>query len=314
MQMKYFLSLCLALSGIMTCHAQSDDAVADTVKLGEIIVKGTKVVRKTDRVTVYPSAMQKQNSPSAYSLLKKLPLSDLHVDDVNNTISINSLIGTVEMRINDTKATPADLLSLDMKAIQTVEYITSPGVKYGKGVGRVVNIVTRNATSGYNIGAEAFLPFTTLAEIWNAHGKVNGKWGELSADYHGSYRDEKRTFTNEHGTYLMADGTTTRFSRTQRERRTKVWNHGIQMRHSLVKPQRFILQTTLGMDMARTPNYKSLTDVTKNGQTYIQLDENTKKSLSPTRTTTRSVTSAAMSTCTLARCHSHCLPTTASAI
>ena len=51
-----------------------------------------------------------------------LPLPYVKVDDVNETIAVTSdLLGSVQVRINDVVATPADIQSLQPKEVEKVE-------------------------------------------------------------------------------------------------------------------------------------------------------------------------------------------------
>ena len=92
-----------------------------------------------------------------------LSLPQVKVDDINESISpTNSLIGSVQVRINDVEASVADLRSLQPNEVEKVECIDRPGVRYGEDVGMVINIITRPIEKGYVVARlSSFTPRRT---------------------------------------------------------------------------------------------------------------------------------------------------------
>ena len=96
-----------------------------------------------DGQTIYPTRQQLESSTNGYSLLSKLTLPHLRIDPVMHTITALSNLGNVQVRINGIMASKEDLLALDMKAVQHIDYIDNPGVRYGEGIAYVVNIIVK---------------------------------------------------------------------------------------------------------------------------------------------------------------------------
>lgn len=143
------------------------DAPKDSVQLAEVVVQGAKVISRTDGKLIFPSEEMIRSASSGYSLLKMLSLPNVKVDDVNESISpTNSLIGSVQVRINDVEASVADLRSLQPNEVEKVECIDRPGVRYGEDVGMVINIITRPIEKGYVVGGGAtWLPKSDYARV-----------------------------------------------------------------------------------------------------------------------------------------------------
>lgn len=281
--MKKALILFLLSSLSTVGLAQSGESEADTLHLKEVVVKGSRVVNRADGIVVYPSAEQTSSSTSAYSLLRKLPLEGIRVDEVNNTISMNSMIGAVEVRVNGRKATPSELQSLDVASVKSVEYIKSPGVRYGEDVARVLDIKTRRSVGGVYVGAYAMSAVTAKNGRWGAFGKVNGGWGELSLDYSGGASRFDGTRITEEGVYQMADGSGVSVSRADRERVSQSNNHDLQLRYSLVTEGGNVFQTTLGTGFSRVPKYYNVYDVTKStGTSYTVTNDDVQNNITPT--------------------------------
>ena len=160
----------------------------DSVQLEEVVIKGARVVNRTDGKLIFPSEEMTKSASSGYTLLKMLPLPNVKVDDINETVSAaNSLMGNVQVRINDVEATTADMQSLQPKEVEKVELIDRPGVRYGENVGIVLNIITRKITSGYVVGASGTLVPKADMVKGNAYTKLNNGNNELSLNYSGYY-------------------------------------------------------------------------------------------------------------------------------
>ena len=117
------------------------------VELQEVTVQGSKVVQRVDGQTIHPTRQQLESSTNGYSLLSKLTLPHLRVDPVMHSVTALSNLGSVQVRINDIAASKEDLLALDIKAVQHIDYIDNPGVRYGEGVAYVINIIGKVAGS-----------------------------------------------------------------------------------------------------------------------------------------------------------------------
>ena len=103
------------------------DAPNDSVQLEEVVVRGARVVNRTDGKLIFPSEEMTKSATSGYNLLKMLPLPNVKVDDINESITAaNSLIGAVKVRINDVEASTADIQSLQPREVEKVEFIGSP--------------------------------------------------------------------------------------------------------------------------------------------------------------------------------------------
>ena len=184
------------------------DAPNDSVQLEEVVVRGARVVNRTDGKLIFPSEEMTKSAPSGYNLLKMLPLPNVKVDDINESITAaNSLIGAVQVRINDVEASTADIQSLQPREVEKVEFIDRPGVRYGEGVGIVINIITRKVTTGYVIGASGTLVPKADMVKGNAYTKLNSGNNELSLNYSGYYSHSNGMSTVENADYLMSDNT-----------------------------------------------------------------------------------------------------------
>ena len=222
--MKRFL-FCMMLMATMTAQAQE-------VTLDEVVVSSARTVQLADRQVIYPTRQQLEHSHSGYSLLQKLSLPHIRIDEASHTITALSSKG-VEVRINDRKASTNELLSLDVKAVERIEFIDNPGVRYGEGLDYVINIIVRQATSGYVIGTDLANTLTSVSGSENVFGKVNFGLSELGASYTLNYLNSRGESFTEQAHYLMPDGTTLDVNRHSESIRQRSLSHTFQLSYSL---------------------------------------------------------------------------------
>ena len=137
----------LILSTFVAFCSAAAMAQEPSTTMSEVTVKAARTVQKADGMWVYPTRQQLENSTDGYSLLAKLALPRIRVDEALSSITALTNLGSVQVRINDVVATREDLLALDMRGVQRVEYIDNPGLRYGEGIAYVINIKVRKPDS-----------------------------------------------------------------------------------------------------------------------------------------------------------------------
>lgn len=176
--------------------------------LDEVNVTASSTVKRVDRQIVFPSEQQLKQSASGYDLLSKLMLSDLQVNPIQNKISTIEG-GNVETRINDIKATNAQISSLRPTDVIRIEYIDNPGIRYADtNVKAVVNYIVKRQTSGINGGIQGMNAATTGFGNDNVYLKANIGRSEFGLDYYLSYRDYDDRYGEGFDHFEMPDGTT----------------------------------------------------------------------------------------------------------
>ena len=151
--MKRLITLSFILSSTFCAYAQD---VEKTITLDEVTVKAAKVVNKADGMIIYPTDAQKQASNNGYSILEKLTLANLRIDNISHSITAIDNRGGVQIRINGIVVGKPDMLALNPKDISKIDFINNPGVRYGDGIAYVIDIVTRR--NGADIPLARTLP------------------------------------------------------------------------------------------------------------------------------------------------------------
>ena len=150
--MKRFLLMMTAVCSL-TAAAQDTEK---SVTLDEVTVKGARTIQKVDGQWIYPTKQQIEHSANGYSLLSKLTLPHIRVDEAQNAITALTNLGTVQVRINDVIASREDLQTLDMQGVDHIEFVDNPGVRYGKGIAYIIDIKVKKPVSGYVVGTQLY--------------------------------------------------------------------------------------------------------------------------------------------------------------
>ena len=120
------LFLMVALAAVVAAEAQE-------VELQEVTVRGARTVQQPDGRWIYPSKEELAHSTDGYSLLAKLALPHIRVDEALHTVTALSSTGSVQVRIHDVEASREELLALALPGEERIACIERPGVRYGAG-------------------------------------------------------------------------------------------------------------------------------------------------------------------------------------
>lgn len=210
------------------------------------------VVSRSDGMLYMPSERQKESSPNGYSLLGKLYMPMIHIDEVKH--SVGSVDGKgVQLRLNGSLATMADLLGLDPKLVRNVEFVNNPGLRYGDDIGYVINIRTRRADEGYAIGTD----LTNAINSWYGDDMVFARWNhknsEIGLTYDFGYNDSHHTRYSETADYLLGDNTHYIIHREDSARRDRNFHNNIQLKYNLADSASYAFQATLRTDFRHCP-------------------------------------------------------------
>ena len=114
------------------------------ITLGEVTVKAAKVVNKSDGMIIYPTDAQKQASNNGYSILEKLTLANLRIDNINHTVTAIDNRGGVQLRVNGIVAGKQEMLALNPKDIYFFRQITPRQSVTANAVGTYISTQTSN--------------------------------------------------------------------------------------------------------------------------------------------------------------------------
>ena len=277
MKKLLFLLVLLSLSSF-TAVAQDDDK---TVTLDEVTVTSAKVISKPDGQMLYPTVAQKSASNNGYSLLQKLSLPNLRIDNVAHSISAIDGRGGVQLRINGIVVGKEEMLALDPKLINKIDFIDNPGVRYGEDVAYVVNIITRRDDFGYTLGADVTLTLTSWQGDATVYGKWNHKKSEFTVSYDYSGYKLKGTRVTELAEYTLNDGGIHTIERDDVETLRKAHSHDMKLTYNLADSTARVFQASFSESLNKTPGNYSIKDIIDGTKRYGSTSKENGNSHSP---------------------------------
>lgn len=276
--MKRLATISIILTSAFCAYAQNVDK---TVTLDEVTVKAAKVVNKPDGMLVYPTDAQKQASNNGYSILEKLTLANIRIDNINHTITAIDNRGSVQLRVNGIVVGKQEMLALNPKDIAKIDFINNPGVRYDESIGYVIDIVTRRSESGYTIGTDVTSALTTLQGDGSVYGKWNRGKSEWSLSYDVSGYKNKGEKSKQLSQYTLTDGSIYTIERNDVESLSKAISHDTKLTYNWSDSTATVFQTSLSGAFNNTPDNYNIKDITDGSRQYQATSREHNKSLSP---------------------------------
>lgn len=276
--MKRLVTLSIILSSTFCAYAQD---VEKTITLDEVTVKVAKVVNKADGMIIYPTDAQKQASNNGYSILEKLTLANLRVDNISHSITAIDNRGGVQIRINGIVVGKQEMLALNPKDITKIDFINNPGVRYGDGIAYVIDIVTRRNESGYTIGTDLASALTTLQGDGMVYGKWNKGKSEWSLSYGVSGYKTKGSKSKQLAEYTLTDGSIYTIERNDVESLRKSISHDAKLTYNWADSTATVFQASLSGAFNNAPDNYTVKDITDGTRQYRATSRAKDKSLSP---------------------------------
>ena len=252
----WMLLLCFLALPVGAQNEKGNSETAKSVEMKEVTVEAARVTKKLDGMLIVPSDAQREAATDGYSLLGKLSLPRIRVDEVMRTIVPLTNNGSVQLRLNGTLASKEDLLALDPKLVKNIDFINNPGVRYGDGIGYVIDIRTKRNTTGYVLGADLSNAVTTLNGDNTVYAKLNHKNSELALTFNSSYNDHRGFRSSETADYTLNNGSHYLVSRNQTAGRSRRFGNQFELKYSLADSATYVFQASLSTEGSNTPgNY-----------------------------------------------------------
>lgn len=275
---KTATALIIIASNTLTASAQEADSI---VTIKDVEVKAARIVNKIDGMLIYPSEAQKEASNTGYSILRRLGLPNIRIDDVNYSISAIDSRGSVQVRINGIIAGRPEMLSLNPKYIIRIEFIDNPGVRYGDGIAYVINIITKRKENGYTAGTDLTQTVTTKKGDYDIYGKLHNGKSELSLNYGFGFKDFRGSRTEETADYHLNDGSIKRITRNDFDSRSMNSSNYIKLTYNMADSTDRVFQVSLNGNFNKTPGNFNKKNITEEQETYTATGKYKSKSWSP---------------------------------
>lgn len=252
------------------------------VKLSGVTIEATRVIQKPDGQLIFPSKTQRNSSTNGYSLLAKLSLPRIRINETMHTITALNNNGDVQIRINGVIATKTELINMNPKLVKNIEFIDNPGVRYGENVGYVLNIRTAKSKQGGAIGIDLNNALTTKSSDNTAFVKFNRGNSELSFSYSFNYQDFKGSRTKEEANYQLSNNTSYYIERNDLSSRNRTVRNGLQLKYNLADSAlSYVFQASLSNDFNHSLNNDKTYQMFTPEGNFLSESRNSERSFSP---------------------------------
>ena len=244
-------------------------------------MKATRVVTRNDGYIYFPSAKVKEAATNGYSLLGRIGIPHIRIDEIRHTITALNNLGSVQLQLNGAKASQTEIISLDPKTILRIHFIDNPGLRYGEDIAYVINIVTHRTQTGYSLGTDLTNAVTTYSghnTVYTNITRQNSEWG-LNYDF--GYQDARGGQSEEQADYLLNNGTHNIISRTSQDTRMREFNNTVQLKYSLTDSLNNIFQARLSNTFSHSPTDLTHILVDDGTSSYLSLQKNYALSFNP---------------------------------
>ena len=289
--MRNLFLLCVFTFYSVTTRAQNDSIPAKNIPLPtpadsaltlqEVHVKAARVVTQNDGYIYFPSAKVKEAATNGYSLLGRIGLPHIRIDEIRHTITALNNLGSVQLQLNGAITTQTEIISLDPKTILRIHFIDNPGLRYGEDIAYVINIVTQRTQMGYSLGTDLTNAVTTYSghnTVYTNITRQNSEWG-LNYDF--GYQDARGGQSEEQADYLLNNGTHNIISRTSQDTRMREFNNTVQLKYSLTDSLNNIFQARLSNTFSHSPTDLTHILVDDGTSSYLSLQKNYALSFNP---------------------------------
>lgn len=165
--------------------------------LSEVIVEEKYITYDGDKIITRPTATQVKHSHNIFSLLSQQPFPGMFVDDVNRSIRV--LNGSPIIVIDGIKRSSKDLMGIDPKNVESIEYSNNVPMKYlDSGSTGIIYIQLKQRKDGGTFYSSVNASPTTGYINGDAGVSYNQGRSEFTFDYSAQWRDyDKRKVDTE---------------------------------------------------------------------------------------------------------------------
>ena len=160
-----------------------------------------------------PSQELRSHSSNGLDLLSQMTLPGIYVDQVQKTISNTMGTGSVIVKINNVEASLEQLQTIAPTQIKSIKMFNVPSLKYGAGVGFVIDVKTKRNDSGFASGLNAM---NALSGNYNDDGVWFKGWSgksEFGVQYNFKLNSVDKAYVQSLETLKFSDGSLKTYSK-----------------------------------------------------------------------------------------------------
>lgn len=181
------------------------------VELPEVVVKGSQIIQKVDKMIVFPQAKEVKMSAGSIDLLHTLNLPGMNVNPVEQRISIDGQAPIYQ--INGRPQSREQILGLRPENIARIEYSNTPSIRYiNQNAGGIINFILKERQTGGSVYANAMASPMTGFLNGTLSSSFNYKKSEFTFLYNNNWRDYTDRWTEREESFNSSNHSVDRYS------------------------------------------------------------------------------------------------------
>ena len=225
----------------------------EAVALNEVTVTASNIQNQSDRKVIFPNEQQLKTATNGINLLSSMMLPRLLVNPVTNSLSL-ATNEELQLCINGVKVGQQEVMALQPADVLRIEYIESPGLRYGN-AGAVLNYITRRYESGGAVSLNLLQSPHVMFGNYDVSARLNHKKSEFGINYSGTARDIKSLWRENEETFHLENGSEiTRIESGEPGRLTKN-SHNVNLNYNVQATEKTYFNATLRYAGDLTPHY-----------------------------------------------------------
>ncbi len=238
------------------------------VKLGDVTIEAAKVIHHNGFDTYIPSQEQRSHSANGLDLLSKMYMPGVYVDQVQRQIQNSAGNGRIIVKINNVEIPIDQLQSVMPSQVVNIEYSNTPGMKYGKDAGTVINIRTRRDDDGIAAGISAM---NALLDNYNDDGVWTKFWknnSEFGLQYNFKLNNVNKAYVESRETFLFTDGSQKRYEGIGAFSGETYKGNSITLSYNYAKPNKRIIDIKGAFNSDYFPNRELVQQIKGEHEVY----------------------------------------------
>lgn len=229
----------------------------ESVALGEVTVTASNIQNQSDRKVIFPNEKQLKSATNGINLLSSMMLPRLLVNPVTNSLSL-ATNEELQLRINGVQVGQQEVMALQPADVVRIEYIETPGLRYGN-AGAVLNYITRRYESGGAVSLNVIQSPHLMFGNYNASARLNHKKSEFGINYASTARNMNSLWRENEELFRFEDGSEISRKEIGEPSRFTKNEHNINLNYNVQPSEKTYFNATVRYsgDIAPHMDYKS---------------------------------------------------------
>lgn len=181
------------------------------IELQEVVVQGSHIIQKVDKMIVFPQAKEVKMSAGSMDLLHALNLPGMNVNPIEQRISIDGQAPIYQ--INGRTQSREQILGLKPEHIARIEYSNTPSIRYiNQNAGGVINFILKERQTGGSVYANVLASPMTGFLNGTLSSSFNYKKSEFTFLYNNNWRDYNDRWTEREESFNNGNNSIERYS------------------------------------------------------------------------------------------------------